>query len=84
MHRSVPARLAVYSAAIRDGRGHVLHRRLFIVQEEIDGTLTVRQPTLLLDLVPAPKGTAFPARPAQTRHSLEHFLVQAGARTVPC
>ena len=40
VHRSVPARLSVYSAAIRDGLGHVLHRRLFIVQEEIDGTLS--------------------------------------------
>jgi hypothetical protein len=36
VHRSLPARLTVYSAAIRDGLGHVLHRRLFIVQEEID------------------------------------------------
>ncbi|MGH9328291.1 MAG: helicase-related protein, partial [Terriglobia bacterium] len=43
VHRSVPARLAVYSAAIRDGLGHELHRRLFIVQEEIEGTLAVRQ-----------------------------------------
>jgi hypothetical protein len=40
VHRSLPARLAVYSAAIRDGLGHVLHRRLFIVQEEIEGTLS--------------------------------------------
>lgn len=31
VHRSLPARLMVYSAAIRDGLGNVLHRRLFIV-----------------------------------------------------
>ena len=76
VHRSVPARLAVFSAAIRDGLGHVLHRRLFIVQEEFNGTLTVRQPTLLLDLVPAPKGTAVPDETAVDRNSIEHFLVQ--------
>jgi superfamily II DNA or RNA helicase len=75
-HRSVPARLAVYSAAIRDGLGHVLHRRLFIVQEEFDGTLMVRQPTLLLDLVPAPKGTVFPVETGADQNSIEHFLVQ--------
>jgi superfamily II DNA or RNA helicase len=76
VHRSLPARLAVYSAAIRDGLGHVLHRRLFIVQEEIEGTLTVRQPTLLLDLVPAPKATPVPAETGTDRNFIEHFLVQ--------
>src|SRR5580658_5739796 len=76
IHRSLPARLTVYSAAIRDGLGHVLHRRLFIVQAEIDGTLTVRQPTLLLDLVPAPTGTHVPADAGKDQTSLEHFLVQ--------
>jgi hypothetical protein len=76
VHRSVPARLAVYSAAIRDGLGHVLHRRLFIVQEEFDGTLTVRQPTLLLDLIPAPQNTPVPEDVGVDRNSVEHFLVQ--------
>jgi superfamily II DNA or RNA helicase len=76
VHRSVPARLAVYSAAIRDGLGHVLHRRLFIVQEEFDGTMTVRQPTLFLDLVPAPKGVAVPIEEGADQNSIEHFLVQ--------
>jgi superfamily II DNA or RNA helicase len=76
VHRSTPARLAVYSAAIRDGLGHVLHRRLFIVQEEIEGTLAVRQPTLLLDLVAAPAGVPVPADSGKNRYALEHFLVQ--------
>jgi superfamily II DNA or RNA helicase len=76
VHRSLPARLAVYSAAIRDGLGHLLHRRLFIVQEEIEGTLTVRQPTLLLDLVPAPKPTRVPIESGTDRNSIEHFLVR--------
>src|SRR5580692_1899768 len=76
VHRSLPARLTVYSAAIRDGLGHVLHRRLFIVQEEAAGILTVRQPTLLLDLMPAPTGTQVPSESGKDQNSLEHFLVQ--------
>jgi hypothetical protein len=76
VNRSVPARLAVYSASIRDGLGNVLHQRLFIVQEEFDGSLSVRQPTLLLDLIPASKGTVVPSEIGADRNSIEHFLVQ--------
>ena len=52
LHRDRPARLDVFSAAIADGRGNKLHERVYVVQTEIDGTMTVRQPTLFLDLVP--------------------------------
>lgn len=57
VQRTEPVRLDVYSSAIRDGLGNVLHRRLFVVETSMDGTLAVRQPTLFLDLVPAPAGT---------------------------
>jgi len=57
VQRTAPARLDVYSAAIRDGLGNVLHRRLFVVETSMDGGLAVRQPTVFLDLVPAPAGT---------------------------
>lgn len=53
LHRHTPARLDVFSAAITDGRGRKLHERLYVVQTELNGTMTVRQPTLFLDLVPA-------------------------------
>jgi hypothetical protein len=75
LQRNAPARLNVYSSAIRDGRGNVLHRRLFIVQEEMDGTMTVRQATLLLDLIPAPTGTATPGVSRNDRQNIERFLV---------
>ena len=75
VHRSAPARLNVYSSAIRDGRGNVLHRRLFIVQEELDGTMTIRQSTLLLDLIPAPQGTEAPDASPNVRSGIEQFLV---------
>lgn len=58
INRVEPARLDVFSAAIRDGRGNVLHRRLFSVETSITGVMTVRQPTLFLDLVSAPPSDA--------------------------
>ena len=51
LHRSQPSRLDVYSAAVHDGRGHLLHRRLFVVEVGAGlRTLTLRQPTIFLDL----------------------------------
>jgi SNF2 family DNA or RNA helicase len=60
LHRSVPALLNVFSGEIRDGRGHTLHKRLFVTQATQDGTITVRQPTIFLDLSLSPKGTDVP------------------------
>lgn len=56
IQRTSPARLDVFSAAIRDGRGNVLNKRLFVVQTDADGTMTVKQPTLFHDI-------AAPAKP---------------------
>jgi superfamily II DNA or RNA helicase len=55
LYRHQPAKLDVFSAGISDGRGNKLHERLYVVQTELDGTMTVRQPTLFLDLVLTPK-----------------------------
>jgi len=60
INRSQPSRLDVYSVAIRDGLGNVLHRRLFILETDIAGTITVRQPTLLLDLILAKDENSIP------------------------
>lgn len=51
LYRHQPARLDVFNAGISDGRGNKLHERLYVIQTELDGTMTVRQPTLFLDLV---------------------------------
>ncbi len=50
LHHKEPYRLDVFSAAIKDGRGNCLHRRLFVVQTNVDGSMSVRQPTIFLDL----------------------------------
>ena len=60
LHRDTPALLDLFSAEIRDGRGHTLHKRLFVIQTSVDGTITVRQPTLFMDFAVAPKGTSVP------------------------
>jgi hypothetical protein len=60
LNRENPARLMVFSAEIRDGRGNILHKRLFVAQTTLDGSITIRQPTIFLDLSIAPKGTAAP------------------------
>lgn len=55
-----PACLDIFTAAVKDGRGRELHRRLFVIESTADGAMFVRQPTLFLDLIPAPKGVIAP------------------------
>lgn len=75
LHSETPSRLDVFSVAVQDGRGAILHRRLFVVQIESDGTLSVRQPTIFLDLVPAPTGISAPGGDGlPDREQVEQFL----------
>ena len=60
IHRSSPARLDCFSGAVKDGRGNVVHRRIFVVESEADGRLNCRQPTLFLDLVAGESGHTIP------------------------
>ena len=60
LHTINPYRIDVFGASIKDGRGNTLHRKIFIVRTDVDGTLSNKQPTLLLDVIPAPKGTEVP------------------------
>jgi len=79
-----PYRLDFFAASIKDGLDHQLHRRLFAVQvtpslnSQLSSiNLAIKQPTVLLDLALAPKGTAAP-NPAglPDRAAIEQFLVQ--------
>jgi len=60
IHRAAPARLDCFSGAVKDGRGNVVHRRIFVVESEADGRLNIRQPTLFLDLVAGEEGHTIP------------------------
>jgi len=55
-----PYHLDVFSAEVRDGRSNVLHKRLFAVEQDGDGALRVRQPTVFLDLALAPEEASPP------------------------
>ena len=44
-----PSRLDAFAASIKDRRGDCLHRRLFVVETEMSGAMSVRQPTVFLD-----------------------------------
>ena len=50
LHQAYPYRLDVFAASIKDGRNNQLHRRIFVVQADHSGTLTIRQPAIFLDL----------------------------------
>jgi SNF2 family DNA or RNA helicase len=61
LHSKNPYRLDVYSATILDGRNNILHRRLFVVQTDMDCSMSIRQPTIFLDLTLAPSGQHTPS-----------------------
>lgn len=50
LQSSSPYHLDIFSAEVRDGLGRTIHERLFVVQTAADGSMTVRQPTIFLDL----------------------------------
>jgi len=60
LHTDKPYRLDVFTASIKDGRGNQLHRKLFAVEVAADGSMSIKQPTIFLDLSPAPAGTSVP------------------------
>ncbi len=68
LHRDRAARLDVFTATIRDGLANVMNRRLFVVVTDLDGTVTVHNPTLFHEIVPAerpvpvPEGISLPGK----------------------
>jgi superfamily II DNA or RNA helicase len=46
-------RLDIFAGSVVDGTGAAVHRRLFVVEARADGSLALREPTVLLDLLPA-------------------------------
>ena len=77
LHRKEAYRLDVFAASIKDGRDNTLHRRIFVVETDINGNLSIRQPTLFLDLTSAPRGTSVPEiEELPDRSQLELCLVE--------
>lgn len=86
LYREEPARLDLFSAAVADGRGSALNRRLFAVETGMDGSMWIRQPTIFMDLIPSkgevgiPDGGHLPDREAVEGYlfeqALQPFLVE--------
>lgn len=77
LHSQAPYRLDVFSASIRDGRGNVLSRRLFVVQTGMDGKTAIKQPTIFLDLTAAETPPEVPGDAAlPDRNQVEVVLLE--------
>jgi superfamily II DNA or RNA helicase len=78
LHRTDFALLDLFAASIKDGRGRTLHRRLFAVETSLDGQMKSHEPTVLLDIAPAPSGTPGPtdAVTLPDRRRVEQFLYE--------
>ena len=72
-----PVRLDAFGASVKDGRGNTASRRLFVVQAELSGVLTIRQPTYFAELALAPIGTPVPSSDhIPDRAGVEQALVE--------
>lgn len=75
LHRDQPSLIDVFAASIRDGRGSTFHRRLFVVESTRSEERIVHEPTVLLDITPAPAGTPPPAdETIPDRQQVEQYL----------
>ena len=77
LQSAAPYRLDVFSATIRDGRGNVLVKKLFVVQAGLDGQISMKQPTLFLDLIPTENMPQVPTDiPLPDRSQMEMALME--------
>jgi superfamily II DNA or RNA helicase len=76
LHRTDPVLIDIFAASIKDGRGRTLHRRLFAVETALSGEKRLHEPTILLDVSPAPAGASGPSASISlpSRQSVEQYL----------
>jgi superfamily II DNA or RNA helicase len=73
-----PVKLDIFYASIVDGLGHVLHKRLFVLESKNDGNISVKQPTIFLDIIPANDLSVTPDESSMpNRVELEQYLVNS-------
>jgi len=77
LHRCEPVMLDVFSGSITDGRGNILHKKLFVTESDLNDSITLRQPTIFLDLIPTDKDIQ-PLDPSNlpNKQQLEQKLVK--------
>ena len=76
LHRGAPGLLELYVACVADGTGKILHQRLFLVETSPAGERRLREPTYLLDLVPAEETPSELPGITVNREESETFLYQ--------
>ncbi len=76
LHRATPSLIDVFAASVKDGRGQVLHRRLFVVETTATGQMAVHEPTLLHDIIPGARDAVVPDFNAPSRANVELYLYQ--------
>ncbi|MBI4322277.1 MAG: DUF3883 domain-containing protein [Chloroflexi bacterium] len=77
LKRSEAARLDVFVASVKDGRARTLHSRIFVIETGMQGEMSVRQPTIFHEIVPAEKGTQHPIGGAlPDRNAVECYLLE--------
>lgn len=74
LHRGSPTMLDVFSASVLDGLGKTVHKRLFVIENGENGKPVIRQPTVFLDLIPAPADTEVPDIDLPTHEESEGVL----------
>ncbi|MCG8418455.1 MAG: SNF2-related protein [Proteobacteria bacterium] len=81
LHAKAPYRLDIFTASIKDGRANTLYKKLFVVRAELDGTMSLRQPTLFLDLIASENGSEPPTDDSlPDRESVETYLFENGLK----
>ena len=77
LHHRECYRLDFFAGSVKDGRDNQIHRRLFAVQVAMDGSLSIKQPTVLLDLSLAPQNTPTPVADCLSDPTtIEGFLIE--------
>ncbi len=84
LNAKAPYRLDFFAASVKDGRGNQIHRGLFAIQTDHAGQMTVKQPTVLLDLSVASPSAKAPVTAAThpDKHAAEHFLIQTALNSM--
>jgi len=82
LHAQAPYHLDVYVSTICDGLGKSLHKQLLVVRAELDGTLTIKEPTLFLDLISVADSPEIPSQEnIPGKSATECFLIEHVAQT---
>jgi superfamily II DNA or RNA helicase len=74
LEQDQPSVMELFIAAVVDGTGDVLHKRLFVVETGSDGTRRMRDPACILDLIVPERAPQIPATVATDDQKSRDYL----------